>query len=82
MTQYSAPTGVARVIYRDVNNDITEMYQAPRQPWRQHNLTAVADAARAASAPSAYLTPDGVARVIYQASNNDIIELRLQPRTA
>ena len=79
---YATPDGTARVIYRDVNNDITEMYQAPGQPWRQHNLTAVADAAQAASAPSAYVTPDGVARVLYQASNNDIIELRLQPGTA
>ena len=77
---YVTPDGVARVIYRDVNDDITEMYQAPRQSWRQHNLTAVADVARAASAPFGYVTPDGVARVIYRDVNNDITEMYQAPR--
>ena len=32
---YVIPDGTARVIYQDVNNNITEMYLAPGQPWQR-----------------------------------------------
>jgi hypothetical protein len=74
---YVTPDGTARVIYRDVNGGITEMYLTPGQPWQQDTLSAITQAPPAASAPFGYVTPDGTARVIYQDSNGGINELRL-----
>ena len=43
---YVTPDGAARVVYQDVNNNITEMYLAPGQPWAQDTLNGVAGAPR------------------------------------
>ena len=75
---YVTPDGAARVIYRDVSNNIAELYLAPGQHWQSDTLNVAAGGApQAASAPSGYVTPDGTARVIYQDVNNNITELRL-----
>ena len=75
---YVTPDGAARVIYQDVNSNITDIYLAPGRPWVFENLSGVAGGApQAASAPSGYVTPDGTARVIYQDVNNNITELHL-----
>ena len=73
------PDGTARVVYRDVNNNITELYLPPGQTWRQDTLSAAVGAAQAASTPFGYVTPDGTARVVYQDVNNNITELYLTP---
>ena len=83
VTGRGTPDWTARVIYRDVNNNITEMYLAPGQPWKVDTLSTlstVIGAPRAASAPFGYVTPDGAARVIYRDSSGDITEMYLTPR--
>ena len=74
---YVTPDGTARVIYQDVNGNITEMYLAPGQPWQLGALSAITQAPPAASAPMGYVTPDGTARVIYQDPNGAVDELWL-----
>src|SRR5271166_6314230 len=77
---YVTPDGAARVIYQDVNSNITDIYLAPGRPWVFENLSGVAGGApQAASAPSGYVTPDGTARVIYRDVNANITELYLTP---
>ena len=75
---YVTPDGTARVIYQDVNNNITEIYLTSRG-WVADTLNAAAGAPQAAGAPRGYVTPDGTARVIYQDVNNNITELYLTP---
>ena len=76
---YVTPDGTARVVYRDVNSNITEIYLPPGQTWTQDGLSADVGAPQAASAPHAYVTPDGTARVIYQDVNSNITEIYLAP---
>ena len=76
---YVSPDGTARVIYRDVNHDITEIFLAPGSTWQHDLLTGIADAPQAASAPMGYVSPDKVSRVIYQDVNNNVTEISLAP---
>ena len=63
---YVTPDGALRVVYRDGNSDIIEMYlTSDAGTWQWDTLTAVPGAPSAASAPFAYVTPDNVARVYY-----------------
>ena len=63
---YVTPDGALRVVYRDGNLDILEMYlTSDAGTWQWDTLTAVPGAPPAASAPFAYVTPDNVARVYY-----------------
>jgi hypothetical protein len=75
---YVTPDGAARVVYQDVNHNITEL-RLPGEPgnWLQADLTALTGAPQSASAPSGYVTPDGAARVIYQDVSNNLTELYL-----
>jgi hypothetical protein len=73
------PGSVARVIYADSNDGITELWLAPGGTWQHDSLTATTGAPLVASAPFAYVTPDNVTRVIYQDIDSDIIELGLAP---
>ncbi len=75
---YVTPDGAARVVYQDVNGNITEMYLVPgRQGWVQDTLSAAAGAPHAASDPVGYVTQDGTARVVYKDVNSNITEIRL-----
>ena len=57
---YVTPDGAARVVYQDVNHNITELYLTPGQHWQSDTLNAAAGGApQSASAPSGYVTPDG-----------------------
>ena len=70
--------GAARVVYRDVNSNITEMYLAPGQGWVQDTLSAITHAPQAASAPFGYVV-GGTARVVYRDVNGNITEMYLAP---
>jgi hypothetical protein len=73
------PGNVARVIYQDSNDAITELFLAPGGTWQQESPTAITGALQASSAPFACVTPDNVTRVVYQDSGSGITELSLAP---
>ncbi len=77
---YVTPDGIARVVYRGLDNHIHELRL--QGSWFQADLsTVVSDnppASPAAGDPFAYVTPDGIARVVYRSLDNHIHELRLQ----
>ena len=77
---YVAPDGSGRVVYKDGDGDVIELWlPAGTETWQYDSLTAITGAPQASSAPIALVTPGNVARVIYQDSNDSITELWLTP---
>jgi hypothetical protein len=77
---YVAPDGSGRVVYKDGDGDVIELWlPAGTETWQHDSLTAITGAPQASSAPIALVTPGNVARVIYQDSNDSITELWLAP---
>src|SRR4051794_10490228 len=59
--------GLSRVVYRDGNGHMHELYAQSGQSWGYADLSAVTGAPPAAGDPVAYITPsDGFARVVYR----------------
>ena len=52
---YVSQDGTARVVYRDVNSNITEIYLLPGQTWQQDTLNIGPDAPQAAGDSMGYV---------------------------
>ena len=78
---YVTPDGTARVVYTDVNSNLTELYlTSDAASWQYDSLSAITQAPTdRVGCPFALTGPDGLPRVYYTASNSHVIELRLDP---
>ena len=86
-TEFSSEPGkVARVIYRTPGSHIVELSLQPDGLWHAADLTAIAGAPAAASAPFGYVTVlNGqamVARVVYRTPGSHIVEGERRAATA
>jgi hypothetical protein len=78
-TTHPGVGSVRRLVYLDVNGDVSEI-RLEAQSWIYANLSTASKApVKPAYVPVAYVTPDGVPRVLYCGTNHGIHELRLDP---
>jgi hypothetical protein len=68
--------GVPRIIYRDTNNQVVELYFF-NDIWNQWQMTGVAGSAAAYSDPQGYVDSSGYPRVVYRDNAGDVHEIRM-----
>lgn len=65
--------GVPRIVYRDINNQVVELYYF-NNAWNQWQMTGIAGSGSAYSDPQGYVDSSGNPRVVYRDNAGDVHE--------
>jgi hypothetical protein len=68
--------GVPRIVYRDVNNQVVELYFF-NGTWNQWQMTGIAGSSPAYSDPMGYTDSSGYPRVVYKDNAGDVHEFHM-----